>query len=133
MEQILRNLEERKREELVQLQAKYQNLVQEYDETSSIISSSARQEKEAEINSLRDTIIQFQEETTKELQNKQQELVEPLYEQINQAIAEIAKEKSIDYIINIATSNGERIILYASEDFQKKYDITDNVLRKMNI
>jgi len=131
--QRLQNFAERKREELADKQADFERQVQEYQQRSSVISDEAKTQEEERLGQLNAEIQQFQSQIQQELQQKQQELIGPLFQQIEQAINEVASEMELTYVINTNTVNGDVIILYASPDAQEKYNITDQVMTKLGI
>jgi outer membrane protein len=40
---------------------------------------------------------------------------------------------NLTYVLNTTTSSGDAIILYASDEAQEKYDITDQVMQQLGI
>ncbi len=66
-----------------------------------------------------------------ELRNRQQELLQPVLQSIDAAIAEIAVELGLDYILNESTNQGESILLFVSSNGQKSLNITDRVIQKL--
>ena len=78
-------------------------------------------------------IREAQRKASQAVRQKQQELVQPLMESINNAIKLVAAEKGLDYVLNTTTSQGDVIILYASQEYKQKYDITDAVMDKLGI
>ncbi|MEQ8424237.1 MAG: OmpH family outer membrane protein, partial [Cyclobacteriaceae bacterium] len=63
------------------------------------------------------------------IQNKQDQLMSPVFNKVGKAIEDVAKEQGYSFIINPQLIGGGDILLYSDE----KYDISDNVLKKMGI
>jgi outer membrane protein len=133
VQQRLRNFAERKQEELSQKQQDFQQQVQEFQQKSAVISDDAKSKEEERLGQLNAELQQYQSQIQQEMQQKQQELVGPLFDQIKKAIDQVASDQGLTYVLNTTTTNGDVIILYASESAQEKYDITDSVMRQLGI
>ena len=68
-----------------------------------------------------------------EIQNKRNELLGPLQNQIGAAISAVAEQKGLAYVLNTTTSSGDIIILYASQEYGSQYNITDAVMVELGI
>jgi outer membrane protein len=66
-----------------------------------------------------------------ELRRRQQELLQPILQSIDEAIAEIAEELQLDYVLNEATNQGESILLFVSTSGKQSLNITDRVIQKL--
>lgn len=133
VQQRLENFIQRKQEELAAKQQNFQNEVAEYQKKVAVISEEAKAEEEKRLGELNAELRQYQMQIQQEVQQKQQELVGPLLEQINAAISTVAQEQGLTYVLNTTTSTGDVIILYASDEAQQKYNITDKVMRELGI
>lgn len=131
--QRLQNFAERKQQELAKKQQDFQQRVNEFQQKESVISEAARQKEEEELGKMNTELQQFRTQLQQEIQQKQQELLGPLLEQINNAIETVAQRMGLTYVLNTATSSGDVIILYASDEAQKKYNITDQVMRELDM
>jgi len=108
-----------------QLQTKQTTLQQkfgEYQQNNADWLPNVRQEKEEEISKLDQEIKTFAQTSQLNMQRKQQELLEPLMEQVQTAIETIAKEEGITFVMP------DQTFLFSQED----YDITAKVITKMN-
>jgi outer membrane protein len=76
---------------------------------------------------------QFEQTYQQELQQKQAELMGPLLEKVQIAIQTVSDNQGLTYVFNAMTSNGDMIILYASDDAQEKYDITQDVMDELDL
>lgn len=133
VQQRLQNFMEKKRNELATKREEYQQQVSEYQQKESVISESAKQKEEERLGQLGADLQQFQTELQQEIQQKQQELVGPLLDQIDTAIGTVAGNMGLTYVLNTTTSNGDVIILYASDEAQQQYDITDEVMAELDM
>jgi len=133
VQQRLQNFIEKKRKELASKQQDFQQQVSEYQQKESVISESAKKKEEERLGKLNSELQQMQGQIQQEVQQKQQELVGPLLDQIDAAISTVAQDMGLTYVINRTTSQGDVIVLYASEEAQNKYDITDQVMEELDI
>lgn len=133
VQQRLQNFAERKQKELAQKEQEFSSEVEQYEKKSAVISDQAKQKEEERLGKLNAQLQQFRTQLQREIQQKQQELVGPLLEQIGKAIDQVAQDMNLTYVINTTTSSGDAIILYASDEAQQKYDITDQVMVQLGI
>lgn len=133
VQQRLQNFVADKKAAIAAKQTAFQTAISEYQQKMSVLSAEAKTAKETELGQMRTDLQTAQQEAAQALQQKQQELVQPLMDSINNAIKAVAKEQGLDYVFNTVTSQGDFIILYASDEFQQKYDITDEVMAKLGI
>lgn len=133
VQQRLQNFIERKREEFASKQQDFQQQLTEYQQKADVINESARQREEERLGKLNAELQQYQTQIQQEIQQKQQELVGPLLDQIDKAVSTVASDMGLTYVLNTTTSQGDMIILYASDEAQKKYNITDQVMQELGI
>ena len=69
---------------------------------------------------------QTRQTAMQDIQKKNQELTQPLYEKIEKAISEVAKAKGFDYVINSAEGSP---LLYMNPE----YDLLADVKAKLNL
>lgn len=133
VQQRLQNFIDRKREEFAKKQQNFQQEVAEYQQKADVINEAAKQREEERLGELNAELQQFQSQIQQEIQQKQQELVGPLLQQIDNAVSTVAEDMGLSYVINTTTSQGDMIILYASDEAQQNYNITDQVMRELGI
>lgn len=107
------------------LVGEYQKKTEEYQSLPTTTSDVLKKDKETEIGQLEQRIKKFQEDAQGEVSKKQAELLEPIMKKLQDAIKEVAKEKTYDYILD--TSNGS--VIFQNEAF----DIAPIVKKKLNI
>ena len=78
---------------------------------------------------LQENIQKFQQDAQASIQNKQDQLMSPVFAKVGKAIEDVAKEQGYSFIINPQLIGGGDILLYSDE----KYDISDLVLKKMGV
>jgi outer membrane protein len=133
VQQKLQNFIDRKRQEFANKQQDFQQQISEYQQKEAVISESAKKKEEERLGKLNAELQQYQSQIQQEIQQKQQELVSPLLDEIDTAINTVAQNKGLTYVINKTTSQGDMIVLYASDEAQQKYDITDAVMQELGI
>ncbi len=133
VQQRIQNFAERKSEELAQMERELQQQIESYQQTIGVISDQARQQEEERLGELDLELRQSQTQAQQELAERRAELMEPLLNQIQTAINEVAQERGIDYVLNLTTSTGDVIILYVRDELREEYDITDAVMRNLGI
>jgi outer membrane protein len=97
--------------QLGSMTAEYQESVQEYQAKEASLTDLVKQDKIAEITGLEQRIQTFQQNAQKSLQEKEQELLEPILSKAREAIEDVATEGGFTYIFD--KSQGS--ILYAKE------------------
>jgi len=129
----LKNFMEKKQKEFADKEAGFRDQMTAYEQKKAVISADARTREETKLNQLRQELMVFDQQYQQEMQQKQAEYVGPLYKQIQDAITAVAKENKITYVFNTVTTTGDFILLYASDDAQQKYNITEKVIAKLGM
>ena len=109
------------------MQRQFQELGEQLESQSLLLSDERRREKQAELQNLYMRIQQFQNEKwgqNGELYKKQEEIMQPIFDKINAAIKKVAEEENYDYVFDTVNGN----IVYASP---KQTDLTDLVLQEL--
>lgn len=133
VQQRLQNFAERKQLELSEKERELQSEIELYQQRVGVISESAREREEQRLGEMDAQFRQLQTTAQRELEQRRMELMAPLLEQIQNSISNIAENRGLDYVLNMTTSTGDVIILYVSEEVQSEYDITDAVMRDLEI
>lgn len=133
VQQRLQNFTEQKQEELATKENELQQELAAYQSKASVISEEANQREQERLAQLQQDLITASQEAEQALQQRRAELLGPLFEQIGTAIDAVANQKNLSYVLNTTTSTGDLIILYASDEYQSKYDITEAVMRELGI
>lgn len=133
VQQRLQNFAERKQNELVTSERQLQTEIELYQQKVGVISESARQQEEERLTQMETEFRQAQQRAQQEMQQRQAELMGPLLQQMESAIAAVADRMGLDYVLNTTTSSGDVIILYVSPRVQDEYDITNAVMEELDI
>jgi len=114
-----------------QLQAKmteFQTKLQDYQQNGQNMLPEIRADREQELQSMQQSIQQFEQKAQNNIQKKQVELLQPVYDKIQNAIDAVRKENGYDYILS-ARQGMISIILSADE----KYDVSKLVFNKLGV
>lgn len=114
-----------------QIQAKYQDLqnkVAEYEQNVATYDELIRADKEQEIQGLQQSIQKFSQDAEASMSKKRNQLLQPAYEKIGNAIEQIAVENNYTHIFSAGTP-GFDVLLYARE----QDDVSDLILKKLGI
>lgn len=103
----------------------YENLVAAYQTNIAAFTEEEKKSKENEIIGLEDEIKNFRQKASVLMQMKNNELTQPLYEKINEAMRAVIAEQGYTQILN-SSANG---LAFSAEE----YDITEAVMKKMGI
>lgn len=111
-QQILQNFAKELEGQLETMQVEYNNKLNNYVNEQKNLTDLIKQTKEQELNDIQQRIQGFTTTAQQELQRKESELFQPIYEKANNAIKEVAKENKFTYVFDLAA----RSLLYFSED-----------------
>ncbi len=133
IERRLQNFVERKRQEFTEKEANFNQEVEQYQQKIAVISEEAQRQEEQRLAELNLELQEFQQNFQQEIQERQYTLLEPLLDKIQGAIEEVASERNMTFVLNTMTNQGDFIILYASDEAQQNYDITDAVMQRLDL
>ncbi len=100
--------------QLKAMQEEYQSKINDYQERQSQMTDLIRKTKEQELLDLRQRIENYSQNATQQLQEKEQELLQPIIDRAKKAIAEVAKENGYTYIFD--TTGGALLYQQDSDD-----------------
>jgi len=86
--------------QLKTMSAEYQSKVTEYQNQQALMAEAVKQAKVQEITDLETRIQQFQQNAQASLQQKENEILQPIIQKAKKAIEDVAKEKGYDYILD---------------------------------
>lgn len=104
----------------------YSNKVQDYEANQATLSNLVKQSKEKEIVDMENRIQQFRTNAEEEMVKKQEELLKPVLDKVQNAINAVGKEKGYTYIID----NAAGTIIYMGAD---AIDASKDVKAKLNV
>ena len=102
-------------------QTEYQALQQKVQ--SGTLSPKQQQDEAAKLQAKEEEIAKFEQEMVAQIQKKRAELLEPIYEKVNEAIAAVAKENGYQFIFD------QQVLLFGEES----QDVSPMVKAKLGI
>jgi len=106
----------------------YQGKVDAYQKGASTMTPVIKADKEKELQSLGQSIQEFQQTAQQSMQQKQQTLLRPVLDKIQKNIDAVANDQGYTYILN-SDSGSNPILLHGPKDG----DVSDAILKKMGI
>ena len=100
------------------MEEEYKRGIEEYQNNESSYDEITKQDKIAAIQAIEQRIANFQQNAQISLQQKQQELLDPIIEKVRQAIDQVAIDGNYTYILD--TSAGSLLYYKESEDILSK-------------
>ncbi|MFA8450862.1 MAG: OmpH family outer membrane protein [Bacteroidales bacterium] len=113
------------KDQLQAMNIELQNKVQEYQNNEATLSDLVKQTKVKEIQDLQKRIQEFEMTANQEFNNKQNELLGPVLEKVQNAIKEVGKEKGYTYIFDLTSGS----LVY----YEKGDNLNDAVKAKLGI
>lgn len=104
--------------------------VTEYEEQveAGTLTGQQRQQREQELAEKEQELEALEQRIQRQIQNRQNELLSPVMQRVENAMQDVAQELELEYVINRQTSMGDPVVYYASE---RGVDITDRVIQKL--
>jgi outer membrane protein len=93
------------------MQVELNNKSDAYTKESKNLTDLVKQTKEQELIDLNRKIQEFQQNAQEQLQNKQVELFQPIYQKVDKAIKDVGKENGFTYVFDVAKGS----LLYFDE------------------
>ena len=113
-------------EVLGEMQQNYQQKLKELEELGEEASEIKRNAKITELQDIQQRIQNYQVTANQQLQQKQAELLQPVFDKAEKAIEEVAKEQGLLYVFDIGT----RVVLYKSN---QSMDLLPLVKQKLGL
>jgi outer membrane protein len=110
--------------QLQTMNTEFEKKYQEYEENYESWGTSVRKDKELDIQNLQQRIQGFQQSAQTDLQEKDQELLQPIYDKIRKAIKKVGDDEGYSYIYD------NSMLLYKSDDSE---DLTEKVKAQLNL
>src|SRR5260221_11824112 len=89
----------------------YQAKLKSYQTLPATIPDAIKKDKEQELAVLQQSLEKFKEDAQTSYTKKQNDLLDPIYKKIGNAIDKVAKENGFAFIINPQTTSAEQILL----------------------
>lgn len=120
LEETAKGLED----QLTTMQKEFQTKLAEYTQKGDSLSDIVRQAKEEDLHNLQQRIQTFNQNAQQKLQQKQSELMQPVFAKANENIEAVAKEQGVIYVFDA------NAVLYKSND---SIDLLPLVKKKLGI
>lgn len=106
----------------------FQKKYADYQANLNTMLDAVRQNTERELTQLQENLQKLQQDAQVTIENKRNQLMQPVYKKVGQAIEDVAKENGFTFILN-QQIGGLDVILYGDE----KNDVSDLVLKKLGV
>jgi len=113
-------------EVLGEMQKSYQTVLAEFQNLPTDASDIKKTAKLEELQQVEQRITSYQQNAQVQLQQKQGELLQPVFDKAEKAIEEVAKEKGLIYVFDVGT----KVVLYKSNE---SVDVLPLVKTKLGI
>ena len=123
---VLQNEADELQIELQNMQTDYNNTLKAFQDNSASWSQLVRDTKQSEIIDKQSRIQRFNQSANDQLQRRNAELFQPIYDRIQKAIDEVSVEGKFTYILDI----GSGAVLFTTESSQ---NIQPLVLKKLGV
>ncbi|MEX0773223.1 MAG: OmpH family outer membrane protein [Balneolales bacterium] len=131
VEQELNQFLDEKEAEFEEEAIGFQSEMAEFQQQQGNLSEAEARREQERLEVKNQELEQFQQQIQQELRQRQANLLEPLLTEINVAIETVAEDMELDYVLNEATGEGERILIFISPEGENNLDITEQVLNLM--
>ena len=92
------------------------------------LSDAQMRNEEERLTEMQEELNSLQQRIQRQVQERQNELFNPLLLRVENAMAEVSEELGLDFVINKTTNTGDPIIYFSS---QRAPDITEQVIQKL--
>ncbi len=125
----LDNFVSEKQQQLQDRTASFQEAVADYQDNQASMSDDQPATREEELAAMEEELRGFQQSIQTEIQQYRQQLLAPVYADIDSTIASIAEERDLDFVLNKATMRGENIVQFSSTP---QLNITEEVIKRIS-
>ena len=128
VEQKLNSFIQSKRGELEDKIASFQDEVATYQQNRDDMSEQQIKKREQELTQQENEMRKFQQNIQSQIQERRATLLQPLYDAMDTAIADVAESNNLDFVLNQSTVNGENVIYYSAD---QQMNITEKVIQSV--
>ena len=128
IEQQIEELVNQRDQEILAKAGQLQQAISDYDAIRLTLSPAEQQVKEEELLQKNQELEQERNSYLNEVRQRKTKLLAPVTKRMDIAIKKIATNMNIDIVLNEATSYGDAIVFYASEE---RLNITDMVIAEL--
>lgn len=128
----LQNVGKQYEQELTAMRAEIQTKIEKYQkEVNDKTPPNMRERREAEINQLRERFETAYQDNERAYGEKQQQLLEPIYKKVEDAVTQIAKENGYVYVLDQSLLQGSQKLIFVNESLSE--NITTKIHNKLGI
>lgn len=84
----------------------FRKKIEKYDQEAATVGDAVNQTRQTEVQEMQQRIQQYQQNATKDLQTKQEEILKPVMEKARTAIQKVAKAKGYQYVLDSTLGSG---------------------------
>jgi outer membrane protein len=84
----------------------FRKKIEKYDQEAATVGDAVNQTRQTEVQEMQQRIQQYQQNATKDLQTKQEEILKPVMEKARVAIQKVAKAKGYQYVLDSTMGSG---------------------------
>jgi outer membrane protein len=106
----------------------FQKKLADYNANLNTMLDAVRQNTERELRQMQENLDKLQQDAQTTIQNKNQQLMDPVFKKVSKAIEDVAKENQFTLILTTQIG-GLDVVLFGDE----KLDVSELVLKKMGI
>jgi|SRR5215813_3642657 len=110
-----------RRDELQQLQTRYDQLVKEINATTNVADQKSLATKSEQAESLQKDIKRKQEDGQRDMDKRVKDLTEPIYTDISDALQAFAKQRGVSVIVDISKFRGAMMVINDQVDITKAF------------
>lgn len=89
-----------------EMMKEFENLTKQYQSEAPTKTNEENETRALELQQTKNKIMEFQQNAYKQMQEKEQELLKPVYEKARTAIQKVAREKGYEYVLDSTTGTG---------------------------
>jgi len=124
----LQSYAQKERQKYSQRATAYRQALTKFQKNKSSLSQSQLKSRQQKLASMRTSLNKYGNKIQNEIQQRQDSLLSPIFQNINNAIQSIAKKHNLDFVLNKSTRSGDNIIYYAADN---QIDITQEVINRL--
>ncbi|MDZ7715920.1 MAG: OmpH family outer membrane protein [Balneolaceae bacterium] len=124
----LNNFVSQKQQEFQQRATEVLEAETEFENNKASLSQEQQAQREEEINKMNQELTNFQSQIQTQIQQRQQQLLAPIYDRIDEATSTVAENNGLDFVLNERTTRGDNIVYFSSD---QKQNITEQVLQQL--
>lgn len=106
----------------------FQKKLADYNANVNNMLEAVRQNTERELRQMQENLEKLQQDAQTTIQNKEAQLMDPVYKKVSKAIEDVANENGFSYVLS-SQIGGLDVILFGDE----KLNVSDLVLKKMGV